>query len=153
MTSLTVETDICPSIESITDPQKLDHLARSSDVKVRRGVVVNRHTSSDTLLYLSNDLDWVIRFCIPSHANCPKEALLTLVKDPFSYVRLRVLSVLSLEPDVLDYGSVDRNPEVRLKVATHPRTRIETLATLSNDRDLSVSETAKARLKKITTTN
>lgn len=126
--------------------EELSYMAYSPDKSKRRLVSVHPLTDETTLSVLAKDEDWVVRFCVPSHANCSLWTLFSMRKDPISYIRCKVFSSPKASPKLLEVGATDPSPDVRLCVANNPHTSLGTLAHLKADKDPEVAEAARDRV-------
>lgn len=125
---------------------ELSYMSRSEDKNARRLAAVHPLTGSPTLLHLTGDKDWVVRFCLPAHSNCTLDVLYSLRNDPITYVRCKVFSSAKASPELLEYGINDPSPEVKLCVIGNPNVSILTLAKLKLDKDQKVACAARDRL-------
>lgn len=143
-------------------------LATDADPRVRSAVVRQKKVSSDILAALSRDADPAVRAMVAqsgskadavflSHDPDPEvrhrvgqfcrdpETLVRLSHDPEAHVRLGVAQSWYLPASVaatlLDSLAVDADPEVRVAVARHAQTPLETLAVLAHDADPAVRRT------------
>ncbi|MGB8698959.1 MAG: hypothetical protein WCD18_06045 [Thermosynechococcaceae cyanobacterium] len=120
--------------ENLNAPSEL--LQKSSvdpNPSIRKGVAKNPNTSRTILKQLANDTQTIVRFNLAKNPSIPIHILKRFVSDPVIDVRGGVLINPKTPPLLLEYLTDETAPQMRVMVAQHPNTSVESILKLSRD--------------------
>lgn len=105
-----------------TPSDVLQHMV-ATDRNLQYTVIRNPSTSAATLEWLlgqATDDDWILRFAVAGHPNCPQARLIQWASDPDCAVRTAVAHNPNCPPDLLCRFLQDPEPEVRSQALYNP---------------------------------
>lgn len=164
----------CEAINKITNPERknelLVKLAKDSKPGVRAEVARSSNTPVEILAILAEDTSYSVRCAVAENPNTPEDALAILAKDNMEVVRRSVaenpsatdkvfkilaeagikkgiLGMWEMSPKLLELLAKDDSTNVRMDVARHRNTTIETLEVLAHDTSSRVKNLAINRLR------
>jgi hypothetical protein len=160
--------------ENTKRPERLEELASSPWVHVRRAVAVNesspisaflslamdsnadlrcamarKNVHPSVLTILSKDEDHSVRREVATNPNLTSEHIAALAKDESSDVRYQLAQANTISQDTLVFLAKDPELYVRWRVAYNQNTPLDTLKMLVHDEHHYVREAAKFRLEKL----
>jgi 3-methyladenine DNA glycosylase AlkC len=122
------------TIKYITNPKKLEELAKSESSIVKCSVAKNPNTPIEVLELLTKDKNMYVKCSVAKNPNTPIEVLKLLAKDKNGHVRCTVAKNPNTPIEVLKLLAKDENEYVRGDVARNVNTPAEVLKLLAKDK-------------------